>query len=598
MDADTAHAVCTLRPASGDAAYVITYDDPRGAGEANIREARRHGPRPPADRVPSRACSGAPRQQRRAVASTADVIVDIEADVIPSCSGHSIGRRAHAARQAPGCDPDRAGTTRRRAGVRGRGRRPGCRPPPGSRAPARGRRRHGVRGSRRSARGSSPRRRSTATARPRTSSCGGWRSGRRRCETIDRVAAFSEVGRRRVRAGEVLVARGSAPAFVYVPMADGLVVRPIGGYAPSPLPAWVPGRDDGRHPPGGAQQRHRRRRRTWRSSSSRARSTPARGSGRSPPASSSPGCGPRSAHDAVHDRAGRRAPPGRGCSRTSRAGRSRRSRSGRARSRLGAGAIVIEEGAVEDHLYAIVHGSLRVHRGDETLAILGPGATVGELAALVPEPRAASVTALEPTVLLRIDKPLLDELLADRPALANGIIAALVAMVRERAGRARSRPRERTDRPDRHVTLAPLPPRPARRGGRRPVAHRAGAAVRGDGGAAGRRRQRDVPRRVRRRVAARDVHRDRHRRDRRLGRRRPDGAAVRPRRARRRRARRRRRRDRPRLGRRARRVRGLGLDPAPRAVPHPHPARLRVPRRAGRAGSSTSPASRRASRGS
>ena len=50
------------------------------------------------------------------------------------------------------------------------------------------------------------------------------------------------------------------------------------------------------------------------------------------------------------------------------------------------------------------------------------------------------MTALEATTLLRIDKPLLDELLADRPALANGIIAALVAMVRERARPRWSRP--------------------------------------------------------------------------------------------------------------------------------------------------------------
>ena len=50
-----------------------------------------------------------------------------------------------------------------------------------------------------------------------------------------------------------------------------------------------------------------------------------------------------------------------------------------------------------------------------------------------PSPRTASVTALEPTTLLRIDKPVLDELLADRPALASGIIGALVAMLRERA---------------------------------------------------------------------------------------------------------------------------------------------------------------------
>src|SRR5215204_5837651 len=76
-----------------------------------------------------------------------------------------------------------------------------------------------------------------------------------------------------------------------------------------------------------------------------------------------------------------------------------------------AGTRVIAEGAVEDHLFAVVSGRLRVHHGDRTIVELGPGSTVGELAALVPEPRAASVTALEAASLLRIDKPVLDELL-------------------------------------------------------------------------------------------------------------------------------------------------------------------------------------------
>lgn len=96
-----------------------------------------------------------------------------------------------------------------------------------------------------------------------------------------------------------------------------------------------------------------------------------------------------------------------------------------------AGAPLIEEGALDDHLFVLVEGSLRVHRGDRVLATLGPGASVGELAALVPEPRSATVTALEPSRLLRIDKPVLDELLADGPELASGVIAALVAMVRD-----------------------------------------------------------------------------------------------------------------------------------------------------------------------
>ena len=98
-----------------------------------------------------------------------------------------------------------------------------------------------------------------------------------------------------------------------------------------------------------------------------------------------------------------------------------------------AGTLVIAEGAIEEHLYAVVRGKVRVHHGERDVTVLGPGSTVGELAALVPEPRSASVTALERTTLLRIDRPLLEELLADRPALAHGIIVALVAMVRERA---------------------------------------------------------------------------------------------------------------------------------------------------------------------
>ena len=97
-----------------------------------------------------------------------------------------------------------------------------------------------------------------------------------------------------------------------------------------------------------------------------------------------------------------------------------------------AGATVIAQGAVEDHLFAVVRGRLRVHQGERTLTTLDAGATVGELAALVPEPRSASVTALEPALLLRIDKAVLDELLADRTELARGIISALVTMVRAR----------------------------------------------------------------------------------------------------------------------------------------------------------------------
>ena len=108
---------------------------------------------------------------------------------------------------------------------------------------------------------------------------------------------------------------------------------------------------------------------------------------------------------------------------------------------VGAGDVVIAEGSVEDHLFVVVRGRLRAAHDGVVLRDLPAGSTVGELAALVPEPRSATVTALEPTLLLRIDKPVLDELLADHPELTAGVIGTLVAMLRSgaaaRDGRAR-----------------------------------------------------------------------------------------------------------------------------------------------------------------
>jgi CRP-like cAMP-binding protein len=101
--------------------------------------------------------------------------------------------------------------------------------------------------------------------------------------------------------------------------------------------------------------------------------------------------------------------------------------------RFAAGEALIGEGDVEAHLYVVVEGRIRVHRGERTLAEHGPGETVGELAVLVPGPRSASVTALEPTLALRVDQAVLDQLMFEWPELTQGVIAELVARLRERA---------------------------------------------------------------------------------------------------------------------------------------------------------------------
>ncbi len=107
------------------------------------------------------------------------------------------------------------------------------------------------------------------------------------------------------------------------------------------------------------------------------------------------------------------------------------------------GSTFIELGAVEDCLYVVVSGRVRVHRGDHTLVEQGAGSVVGELAVLVPEPRSASVTALEATLLLRVRKIVLDELLSDRPELASAVIGVLVARLRSGAEHAGSGARTR-----------------------------------------------------------------------------------------------------------------------------------------------------------
>lgn len=54
------------------------------------------------------------------------------------------------------------------------------------------------------------------------------------------TAAFEDVRRVTVRAGEALVTAGSAPSFVYIPTGPGLVVHPRGGYTADEALAWLP----------------------------------------------------------------------------------------------------------------------------------------------------------------------------------------------------------------------------------------------------------------------------------------------------------------------------------------------------------------------
>ena len=238
MDAETARAVCTLRPATGDAAYVITYDDERGAGEANIRVAF-VTPQGHLRIAFHRGSFGSASAAHRAATSVAGVILDIQADVIPSFGGPSIGGGLRAAnrsiddvqiqlerpRDRPGFADEVAALVADRD--RTLARRLVTVADTEGAAPAERRRFFGaepVDGA-----GSEADELLCLMAEHGAETTG-----------LDRSAAFAEACRATIAPGEVLVAPGSSPSFVYVPTGPGLVVRPDGGYAPSPLPPWVP----------------------------------------------------------------------------------------------------------------------------------------------------------------------------------------------------------------------------------------------------------------------------------------------------------------------------------------------------------------------
>src|SRR6185436_4666732 len=81
-------------------------------------------------------------------------------------------------------------------------------------------------------------------------------------------------------------------------------------------------------------------------------------------------------------------------------------------------------------LYIIAAGQVRVHDGERTLNILHSGEVFGEMAALDPEVRSASVTAVTDTRLFRLEREPLYQVMAQRIEVTQGIIHVLSQRLR------------------------------------------------------------------------------------------------------------------------------------------------------------------------
>ncbi len=91
---------------------------------------------------------------------------------------------------------------------------------------------------------------------------------------------------------------------------------------------------------------------------------------------------------------------------------------------------LIVQGEQGDSLFVIVDGKVRVHDHERLLSYLGERQVFGEMALLDPEPRMASVTAVEPSRLFRLDQGAFYQLIAERPEISIGIIHVLTARLR------------------------------------------------------------------------------------------------------------------------------------------------------------------------
>ncbi|MCX5932412.1 MAG: cyclic nucleotide-binding domain-containing protein [Cyanobacteria bacterium] len=98
---------------------------------------------------------------------------------------------------------------------------------------------------------------------------------------------------------------------------------------------------------------------------------------------------------------------------------------------LTAGEQLFVKGDLGTSMYVIVSGKVRIHIGDQTVVELGDGEIVGELAALDPEPRSASVSAIDPTTLYRIEQATLQDLMADHPEIVQAVIKELAQRLRD-----------------------------------------------------------------------------------------------------------------------------------------------------------------------
>lgn len=93
--------------------------------------------------------------------------------------------------------------------------------------------------------------------------------------------------------------------------------------------------------------------------------------------------------------------------------------------------VIVHKNEIGTCMFIIYSGAVKVHNGDHILASMRSPDFFGELSLLDTEPRSASVTALEDSVLLRIDQQAFYEIMADRSEVIREMMRLLCRRLRK-----------------------------------------------------------------------------------------------------------------------------------------------------------------------
>ncbi len=92
--------------------------------------------------------------------------------------------------------------------------------------------------------------------------------------------------------------------------------------------------------------------------------------------------------------------------------------------------VLFSKGDPGNCMYFIFNGTIKIHDGEHTLAVLGENEIVGELSVLDSESRSASVTTLEECLLLKLEQEAFYEILMSNADILKGILRTLCKRLR------------------------------------------------------------------------------------------------------------------------------------------------------------------------